>query len=661
MKKLLTTILIIITISSNAQITSKEFGKFTPEEIALETYRQDPSATAVVLFDIGKSKFIDSSGGGYNIQFTRTRRVKILSEDFDEKVATVEIPYYQDGASKETIMELQAYTIHFVDGTPRPKKVLATSIFDERINNNWSVKKFVFPDVQKGDILEYEYVFKTPFLFNLPDWEFQNKIPTIYSEYEVRMIPFYEYAFLVQGISRFDVRNSVVDNKKRAWGNVSRDKLGKIIGGGLEFQDYIHTFALKDLPAFKDESYITSINDYITKIDFQLSKINYPQGGTNDIVGTWPALIDDMIKSESFGRFIKSSKKYAKKELEQINLSGQSNQEKAELIVNHVKKNFTWNGYFGKYVTKNSREFITKKEGNSAELNLFLLSLLREAGLNADPVLLSTRNHGKVKYDYPFKHFFNYVIVLVDGKFMSDATETRLPYYQLPVRCFNEKGLIIKEGDVNFIDLKSTLVSSENLTIKIDDIDIEFSQAELDINFQSNGYDALYLKNKFSNDFEELGNFYSNQGTKINVENSLNFDDNKKPYVLALIGKTTFESLGENIVIKPFLSFPFQRNSLTQKKRSYPVDFAYSFEKKMESIIAIPEGYTINTLPESFNLSNDLADINLTYEIVGSTLTATGNYYFKKSIYKASEYSRIKYYIDQIVKRFNTEIILEKK
>ena len=30
------------------------------------------------------------------------------------------------------------------------------------------------------------------------------------SEYQVNMIPFYEYVFLVQGISRFDYQNSVV-------------------------------------------------------------------------------------------------------------------------------------------------------------------------------------------------------------------------------------------------------------------------------------------------------------------------------------------------------------------------------------------------------------------------------------------------------------------
>ena len=85
------------------------------------------------------------------------------------------------------------------------------------------------------------------------------------------MIPFYEYQFITQGIKRWDFQDSRIGTKDRYWGELAY-VYGKEVAGGIKFQDYIHTFVLKDIPAFKDESYITSRQDYIIKMDFQLSE-----------------------------------------------------------------------------------------------------------------------------------------------------------------------------------------------------------------------------------------------------------------------------------------------------------------------------------------------------------------------------------------------------
>ena len=62
--------------------------------------------------------------------------------------------------------------------------------------------------------------------------------------------------------------------------------------------------------------------------------------------------------------------------------------------------------------SKTAKEFLNTRTGNAANINLFLCSMLNEAGIQASPVLLSTRDHGKILKDYPFQQFINYVIVL---------------------------------------------------------------------------------------------------------------------------------------------------------------------------------------------------------------------------------------------------------
>ena len=69
----------------------------------------DPDAEAVVIFDIGEAIFFDAEVG-YDIRFTRSRRIKILDQsgvDFAE----VAIPIYVAGAGKtEVVKSVIAYS-----------------------------------------------------------------------------------------------------------------------------------------------------------------------------------------------------------------------------------------------------------------------------------------------------------------------------------------------------------------------------------------------------------------------------------------------------------------------------------------------------------------------------------------------------------------------
>ena len=68
-----------VPLISQAQNFSKEYGKVGKNEIELSTYAKDTEAEAVVLFDFGKSYFVDSETG-FDVVFERKKRIKILSE-----------------------------------------------------------------------------------------------------------------------------------------------------------------------------------------------------------------------------------------------------------------------------------------------------------------------------------------------------------------------------------------------------------------------------------------------------------------------------------------------------------------------------------------------------------------------------------------------------
>lgn len=655
-------ILILFTcLQLHSQQLQKEFGQIDQDEIELNSYKKDPLAGAVILFDIGETKFIDYDNG-YDIQFTRHKRIKIFKKSAFE-YAEVSIPYYVDGIGEaEEIKSIEANTYNYENGKLIKQRLDPSTIYEEKITQKWRNKKFVFPNLQEGSILEFKYVLQSPFHFNLPDWEFQDKIPTIYSEYEVRMIPFYEYVYRVQGTSRFDYKQSAVAAEKRDLGGAS-NTYGQNIDRGTRFQDYVHTYVLKDVPAFKDESYITSINDYIIKINFQLAKFNSPKGGSREIISTWPKLTEALIRNENFGRYQKSCAGYAKKILkEDLNLSGLSEQEKSLKIIEYVKDNFNWNGDNAKYASMSAKDFITKKSGNSADINLFLVALLNTAKIDSHPVILSTRSHGKINGNYPFDHYTNYVIAMVNtsSKFFSDATENLLPYNRLPIRCINEKGLIIANDITNrWVKIENNIPSTEKNIITIN-IDPELPNASFNVLVQSTEYDAYAYRSAYKNDTTSIKEYYSEQIGKIHQLKTLNYKNINSPYFIELQGTYEMGKIGQNLVINPFLNLVISENALTEKERKYPVDLVYSGNELFEITLTIPKGFKLNNLPESYHMDNELAEINLNYSSGESILRIEGNYNFKKSIYVSNEYSRIKSYYDIIIKKFNEQIVLEK-
>jgi len=51
------------------------------------------------------------------------------------------------------------------------------------VNEAYSQKKFAFPNVREGSIIEYKYTMVSPYIFQLDDWKFQYEIPVKWSEF----------------------------------------------------------------------------------------------------------------------------------------------------------------------------------------------------------------------------------------------------------------------------------------------------------------------------------------------------------------------------------------------------------------------------------------------------------------------------------------------
>lgn len=653
MKKIAILILCLTsaTLTINAQNYNHEFGKFSLEEFQLKKYDKDPAAEAVVIYDIGTSRFTRDDDG-FKLIFERKMKIKIFNKA-GLKWAQQSIPFYEENSRAEVIVDLKGNTYNYENGQVKISALDPKNSYNEKYSEHWFDKKFAMPDVKEGSIIEIYYRVVSPYLFNLRSWEFQCGIPVIYSEYTTKMIPFYEYVYIIQGTSKFDAFKTYTESS-------STSPFGLIT-----YDDVVYFFALKDVPAFKDESFITTSDDYIIKLDFQLSAIHHPGGANQSIMSTWPKLSEEMIDHASFGKYMNNCKKKGKEITDTMNIASKSLTDKAKYIEHFVKTNFNWNGKSDKYATKSVKDFLSSKTGNCADINLFLAGLLNSAGVEAYPVLVSTRDHGKIKLDYPFHHFFNYVLVsakIDSSTVLLDATEPFSNFAEIPSRCINEKGLIIQKGKTEWLSLKSNSTSTRTFNINLN-LTQGKDSIKQNCRLVTTGFEAIDNRERFTSSYKDLkSDLYGPNATPSDTLLPINLKQIEKPFEIGFNKTNVTETIDDKIIISPFCDFALSKNPLTQPARNYPVDIIYKKSNKFRTSIAIPNGFKLLSKPLDMNVNNNLFKIVFATEIQADrTINVIGNYEFKKDVYEISDYAELKKYFKMIVDKFNEKIVISKE
>ncbi|MEQ8425793.1 MAG: DUF3857 domain-containing protein, partial [Cyclobacteriaceae bacterium] len=208
-----------------AQKPPIKFGNVPKEDLEMTTYLQDSSAVAVVLADFGESSIIFNQLNGFEIQFERIRRVKILTkEGYDW--ANFSIPLYRQDNLDEKLTTLKAVTVNLENGKSSETKLGKDGIFEEIVSENWSQTKLTMPNVMVGSVIDITYKVTSPYLFNFQDWEFQTTIPVRWSEYQARIPEYYEYQRFLQGYVQLKInetssqsRTITITTKNREAGN----------------------------------------------------------------------------------------------------------------------------------------------------------------------------------------------------------------------------------------------------------------------------------------------------------------------------------------------------------------------------------------------------------------------------------------------------------
>ncbi len=411
----------------------------------MKSFPQDTNASAVILCDFGVSQV----GDELNVEFTRHLRVKILTTKGFEW-GTFSIRVYEKG-SEERITDIKAATYNLdengkIEKIEMPKK----DVFKEKVANGRVDYKFTLPGLKVGSVIEVSYKIDANNLFQIKDWTFQHEEPVLWSEYRVISPLTISYSAIRKGYEDYFVQETYEDSKVFS-GTTANYMQRKIIP--CTFNRWV----VKDAPAIREEAFMTTTDDYVNKVELQLAGYSFPGVPWKNVLNTWSSFSKELMDSKNFSRKIDDTRK-VKKQVEIITKDLVDPEQKLFAIYDWVSRSITWNKASRIFADLDVNEVLEKKEANSAEITFLLLSMLKCAGIEGEPVILSTRGNGKLQTLYPIVSQFNYVMARVkigEKIYNIDATDPLRPIDILPKKVLNIKGLVIKKNEVEWVDFTS--------------------------------------------------------------------------------------------------------------------------------------------------------------------------------------------------------------
>jgi len=594
-----------------------KFGNVDIADLEMTVYDGDSSAPAVILCDYGYWSLSD-------YQFRRIVRYKVLTPeglDYANKV-------YPGAESTQ----IRGRTYNLENGEIIEEKLKSESIFKERVYEDYYRLRVAMPNVKVGSVFEIEFTSQ-----GIPDvWKFQQEIPVKWSEL---ILPESQY----------------IDFRKNFFGYLP-----------LALNTSDHWIA-KDMPAFKEEPYTNSIENYINKFEFDILSVHFP-GYYREYTTDWNAVARRLTESDYFGGTINAAL-YLNALSKSIQDSDSTELGRLKAAYRAVKK-IKWDEQESLWPTTTTLMSIYNKEiGNSAEINIILVNLLRKLDIPAHPVVMSTRSNGLLPAYSASMNKLNYVIAYAkigETVYLLDATEEIAPFGLLPIRCLNGQGRIINKEISAPVTLKtdkkdkSTEMYNLNLT---DDLSLVGTYSSSKSEYGAYNFRKDYKSFNGKDEFIEY-NENVNPGLTINsceIENIDSIDyPIKEKYEIEL--KNQVYSIDDKIYINPMLHNQLKENPFKADERKYPIDFAYCRDNTYIIKIKIPEGYTATELPANvkIELPNKGAKVIYQATTINNEVSITYKFVISQEVFLFDQYPFLKEFYNQIIKKHAEPIILSK-
>jgi hypothetical protein len=379
-----------------------------------------------------------------------------------------------------------------------------------------------------------------------------------------------------------------------------------------------YRWAMKDMQALKIEPYISSAKNFINRLEFQLAGFDEPLEKKN-VKTNWQEATEDLLKHEYFGKPLQENQALFQQITNPLINGIHHPREKAKIIYEYVRSNFSCNNEQSLFIDESLKNVIKTKTGSIGEINLLLTGLLKSAGIEADPVILSTRGNGVIRTTYPMLRKYNYVIcnvIIEKENILLDASQKFLGFGKLLAECYNGDARIINVQRQSFSLKSDMLVEKEITTAKVINVDGSW-QAKI---IRTPGAEnSFHIRNKINDIGKEkyFKNIQDQYGDETVITSFLIDSLDHNDYHVTENYSMKFKKHKEDILyVNPIFVSKWNENPFKSADRNYPIEMPYLIDDSYHLTMEVPKGYKIDELPKQILLKlNSRGDAIFEYKL----------------------------------------------
>lgn len=633
------------------KVNKKDFSSYTPSDTAV---------AAVFLKKKGITYYNLGMRGNITVESEYEFRLQVLRPEGTE-YANVSIPFFRDqrpGYVTERIYGIDAVAYNLVDGKVEETDLERKYIVEEKVSDNVYVMKFSIPNVKPGSIIEYKYKFSSNNPFSLDAWKIQEDIPVLRVQYDLHVPEIFKFNISSKGGRYIERKHSKGNSQMTVigLGGITRDILTDC-----------YTFTSENVPPLKEEPMVWCKENYRCMVDFEIRAIDIPLDVPAYFRTTWADVCEELKLIDNFGRHF-GMRNPLREEQEKLHLDPSLPVAAKAMALRMMLMSYVqWDGKYSLFSDISARQCLEQKHGNNAMLNFIYLSMLKDAGIKATPVLIRQKTMGDLMGIRPsLENLSTFVVGIYDEKNKLMYTDCSIPWCSLNLL---PPQLMANLGICFATEAEGTSYTS------LADVGRHYQNILVQSEISPDGH----LKGSFHATYYGCSAF-EHLAWKEQQKDSLN-------YVQALDRKyeikvDTFKSelkdgsytdfmdyekqltTGDGVIyFNPFVVDKDIENPFLAEQRTMPIEFPYKYVKKFYGVYKLPEGYEPESLPQPIRLKVEKggAAISCIVQQKEGSLMAMLDLKVDKTVFPANRNVELRQLWEQLINMSKLQIVLKKK
>lgn len=535
-------------------------------------------------------------------------------DDTDPEASLITIPYYFKD-NLEQISQIEGIT-YVPSG--REIKINERDIRTVNLNSRYNVKEFRIPSVTEGAVAEYRYTIKRRYIEELPPFYMSHEVPTMAARLTITYPSYLRYKTRVENYER-KIANDFV--------YTDTSSVPKIFTIPQPAPITTERWMAYNIKPTKSAPFITTLNDYRAKIKFLMNEFGIPRQSLDT---SWDVVVAKMRRKTNPLAVIRDNRlAWQKGDSLAKRMPSSSLETIQDSVFHYLNRKVNFTGANSPYSTVHDTTVLAGAPHDQAAINETLVAMLRGAGIEADPVLLSSRKSGKIDMEFPIFYQFNAQIVrsVINGNsYLMDASYPNSEPGLIPVEMYHSPGVLLQDTDYGWMD-----INPQKSQFAIDvDIDASLSSdGTLSGTFlaHESGYPKQQFRSQKENGisnvqiierslFDGYGNLRLDS---IEVKNSNQYDE-----PIEISGRFEIPnyatSFSDGLEFSPMIVGRRRENPFDNAHRDLPVTLNAPEKLSFSYSISLPAGFQLNQGKGNNIIQFEGASFEESYDLSGETM-----------------------------------------